>query len=107
VGRKPEKELIKPGGENVYPEEVERVIRELTQVAAVCVIGVSDKKWGEAVKAVVELAPGEKLSADEVTEAVASRIASFKKPRYVDFVESLPRKSSGEIDRLAVKEAHG
>jgi acyl-CoA synthetase (AMP-forming)/AMP-acid ligase II len=107
MGRKPEKELIKPGGENVYPEEVERVIRELTQVAAVCVIGVSDKKWGEAVKAVVELASGEKLSADEVTEAVASRIASFKKPRYVDFVESLPRKSSGEIDRVAVKEAHG
>jgi acyl-CoA synthetase (AMP-forming)/AMP-acid ligase II len=107
VGRKPEKELIKSGGENVYPEEVERVIRDLTQVAAVCVIGVSDKKWGEAVKAVVELAPGEKLTADEVTEAVASRIASFKKPRYVDFVESLPRKSSGEIDRVAVKEAHG
>lgn len=107
VGRKPEKELIKSGGENVYPEEVERVIRELTQVAAVCVIGVSDKKWGEAVKAVVELSPGEKLTADEVTEAVANRIASFKKPRYVDFVESLPRKSSGEIDRVAVKEAHG
>jgi acyl-CoA synthetase (AMP-forming)/AMP-acid ligase II len=106
VGRKPEKELIKSGGENVYPEEVERVIRELSKVAAVCVIGVSDKKWGEAVKAVVELAPGKKLTADEVIEAVASRIASFKKPRYVDFVESLPRKSSGEIDRAAVKEAH-
>ncbi|HEY43472.1 MAG TPA: AMP-binding protein [Anaerolineae bacterium] len=107
VGRKPEKDLIKSGGENVYPEEVERVIRELPQVAAVSVIGVPDPKWGEAVKAVVELEPGESLTADEIIEAVAGRIASFKKPRHVDFVEELPRGPGGEIDREAVKAAHG
>jgi long-chain acyl-CoA synthetase len=106
VGRKPEKDLIKSGGENVYPEEVERIIRELPKVAAVSVIGVPDPKWGEAVKAVVELEPGGSLTADEVIEAVANRIASFKKPRQVDFVDELPRGPGGEIDREAVKAAH-
>jgi acyl-CoA synthetase (AMP-forming)/AMP-acid ligase II len=107
VGRKPEKDLIKSGGENVYPEEVERIIRELPKVAAVSVIGVPDPKWGEAVKAVVELESGGSLTADEVIEAVANRIASYKKPRQVDFVDELPRGPGGEIDREAVKAAHG
>lgn len=106
VGRKPEKDLIKSGGENVYPEEVERIIRELPQVSAVSVIGVPDPKWGEVVKAVVELVPEGSLTADEVIEAVSSRIASFKKPRHVDFVEELPRGPGGEIDREAVKATH-
>ena len=82
------------------------IIRELPQVAAVSVIGVPDAKWGEAVKAVVELEPGGSLSADEIIEAVVSRIASYKKPRHVDFIEELPRGPDGEIDREAVKAAH-
>jgi acyl-CoA synthetase (AMP-forming)/AMP-acid ligase II len=107
VGRKPEKELIKSGGENVYPAEVEQVIQDLPQVVAVCVIGVPDKKWGEAVKAVIELAPGVSLSADQVRSAVSERIASYKKPRFVDFIDKLPLTSEGEIDRVAVKAEHG
>jgi long-chain acyl-CoA synthetase len=107
VGRKPEKELIKSGGENVYPAEVERVIAELPQVAAACVIGVPNPKWGEAVKAVVELIPGKTLTAEQVAAAVAGRIAAYKKPQFVDFVERLPRKENSEIDRVAVKAAHG
>lgn len=107
VGRKPEKELIKSGGENIYPAEVERAIRELPEVAAVCVIGVPHPKWGEAVKAVVELEPGQTLAAEQVGAAVAGRIAAYKKPQFVDFVERLPRKENGEIDREAVKAAHG
>jgi long-chain acyl-CoA synthetase len=107
LGRKPEKDLIKSGGENVYPAEVEAVILEMPQVEAVCVIGVPDAKWGEAVKAVVELKSEEQLTAEEVSEAVAGRIASFKKPRYVDFVVGLPRQPNGEVDRQAVKAAHG
>ncbi len=107
AGRKPEKELIKSGGENVYPAEVERVILELPQVAAVCVIGVPDEKYGEAVKAVVELIPGDELSEDAVQQAVADRIASFKKPRSVEFVEALPITDSGEVDREQVKANHG
>ncbi len=107
VGRKPEKELIKSGGENVYPAEVERIIQELPQVEGVCVIGVPDEKWGEAVKAVVELVPGEKISEMQIADAVASRIAAFKKPRYVEYVERLPRLPDGEIDRATVKSDHG
>lgn len=107
VGRKPEKELIKSGGENVYPAEVERVIQEMPGVAAVCVIGVPDAKWGEAVKAVVELAAGKSLAAEQIISGVASRIAAYKKPQRVDFVEKLPRQPNGEIDRAAVKSRHG
>ncbi|HET7088783.1 MAG TPA: AMP-binding protein [Anaerolineae bacterium] len=107
VGRKPEKDLIKSGGENVYPAEVERVIQELPEVAAVCVIGVPHPKWGEAVKAVVELKPGQALTAEQVSAAVADRIAAYKKPQSVNFVEKMPRQPDGEIDRTAVKAAHG
>ena len=107
VGRKPEKELVKSGGENIYPAEVENVIRELPAVVDVCVIGVPDKKWGEAVKAVIELHPGETLTAEEVSSFVAEQIASYKKPQSVDFVDELPRTESGEIDRAKIKETHG
>lgn len=107
VGRKPEKELIKSGGENIYPAEVERVILDLPEVAAVCVFGVPDEKYGETVKAVVELNAGEELSADSVQQSVADRIASFKKPRLVEFVEALPRLDSGEVDREQVRASHG
>jgi acyl-CoA synthetase (AMP-forming)/AMP-acid ligase II len=107
AGRKPEKELIKSGGENVYPAEVEQVILDLPEVAAVCVIGVPDKKYGETIKAVVQLNPEDELSADSVQQAVTDRIASFKKPRLIDFVEALPRLESGEVDREQVKETYG
>jgi long-chain acyl-CoA synthetase len=107
VGRKPEKELIKSGGENVYPAEVERVILDLPEVVAVCVFGVPDKKYGETVKAVIELNPGDELSADSVQQAVADRIASFKKPRLIEWVETLPRTDSGEVDREQVKANYG
>jgi long-chain acyl-CoA synthetase len=106
LGRKPEKDLIKSGGENIYPAEVEFAISSLPQVAAVCVIGVPDETWGESVKAVVELQAGADLSADQVIERVAERIASYKKPRTVVFVESLPRTPDGEIDRQAVKSTY-
>ena len=107
VGRKPEKELIKSGGENVYPAEVEHVIAELPEVEAVCVIGVPHEKWGEAVKAVVECKAGKTLTAEQVIAAVAGRIAAYKKPQFVEFVEKIPRQENGEIDRAAVKAAHG
>ncbi len=108
AGRSPAKELIKPGGENVYPAEVERVILEHPAIADVVVIGVSDAQWGEAVKAVCVAKPGVAApSAEALIEFVGSRIARFKKPKHVVFVPALPRNASGMIDRLAVRQAHG
>ncbi|MCK5053311.1 MAG: AMP-binding protein [Anaerolineales bacterium] len=106
LGRKPEKDLIKSGGENIYPAEVEFAIESLPQVYAVCVIGVPDETWGETVKAVIELKPGETLTDKEVIETVTARIADFKKPRQIQFVEALPRTSEGQIDRAAVKSTY-
>ncbi len=103
TGRLPEKELIKPGGENVYPAEVETAILAHPLVEAVCVIGVADAQWGEAIKAVCVLKPEATLEEAELIEFVASRIARFKKPKYVTFVSELPKTKQGLIDRKKVK----
>jgi acyl-CoA synthetase (AMP-forming)/AMP-acid ligase II len=107
VGRMPEKELIKSGGENIYPAEVENVLQELPEVNAVCVFGVPDPEWGEAVKAVVEFIPGKSLTEEQIQQAVANRIASFKKPRIVEFTDTLPRGAEDRIDRAEVKMRFG
>ncbi|MBW2354390.1 MAG: AMP-binding protein [Deltaproteobacteria bacterium] len=107
VKRKAEKELIKPGGENVYPAEVERVILEHDCVKEVSVIGVPDKQWGEAVKAVCVLKPEKSLDIQDLIDFVASRIARYKKPKHVVFVDSLPRTEDGTIDREQVKRDYG
>ena len=107
VKRKAEKELIKPGGENVYPAEVEKVILTHAAVKEVSVIGVPDPKWGEAIKAVCSLKAGKTLPAGELIEYVASKIARYKKPQQVVFVDTLPKTAEGEIDRDQVKKDHG
>lgn len=106
VGRRPEKELIKPGGENVYPAEVETVIMEIPNVNAACVFGVPDAQWGEAIKAVVEC-EDTGLTAEQVIDHVAGRIARYKKPKWVEITDALPRTGSGDIDREAVKSRWG
>ncbi|HOA93294.1 MAG TPA: AMP-binding protein [Quisquiliibacterium sp.] len=108
AGRSPAKELIKPGGENVYPAEVERVVLEHPAVSEVVVIGVPDAQWGEAVKAVcVRRAGVAQPEAGELIDFVGARIARFKKPKHVVFVDALPRTSAGVIDRARVREEHG
>jgi long-chain acyl-CoA synthetase len=107
VKRKPEKELIKPGGENVYPAEVETVIMQMTGVSGVCVYGIPDPKWGEAIKAVVEVKAAGQLTAQQVSDFVGSKIARFKRPHAVAFTEALPRTAEGAIDRDAVKAKWG
>ncbi|MGH7355042.1 MAG: AMP-binding protein [Candidatus Rokuibacteriota bacterium] len=107
VKRKPEKELIKPGGENVYPAEVETVIMQMDGVTGVCVYGIPDTKWGEAIKAVVEVRAAGRLTAQQVTDFVGSKIARFKRPHVVAFTDALPRTGEGVVDRDAVKAAWG
>jgi len=105
VKRKPEKELIKPGGENVYPAEVETVIMQMADVTGVCVYGVPDAKWGEAIKAVVETKTGH--TPQQVIDFVGSKIARFKRPHTVVFTDALPRGADGAVDRDAVKARWG
>jgi long-chain acyl-CoA synthetase len=106
-GRKVEKELIKPGGENVYPAEVEKVILEHPAVQKAVVFGVPDPKWGEAIKAVCQLSSGEILEVQELIDFVARRIARYKKPHQVEFVDSLPLRPDGTPDRERVKALYG
>jgi long-chain acyl-CoA synthetase len=107
MGRVPEKELIKPGGENVYPAEVEKAILEHPLVQETVVFGVPDEKWGEAVKAVCVLRKGGTLRVSELSEFVASRIARFKKPKHITFVLELPKRKDGSVDREEVKAKYG
>jgi acyl-CoA synthetase (AMP-forming)/AMP-acid ligase II len=107
AGRKAEKELIKPGGENVYPAEVEKVILQHPAISKTVVIGVPDPKWKEGIKAVCELHPGKTLSAEELIRFVGERIASFKKPQYVEFVKELPIAADGSLNRAEVKKRYG
>ncbi|MEW6674078.1 MAG: AMP-binding protein [Thermodesulfobacteriota bacterium] len=106
-GRKADKELIKPGGENVYPAEVERVILQHPAVAKTVVFGVPDPKWKEGIKAVCLLEKGQSLAARELIRFVGERIASFKKPQYVEFVTDFPVLKDGTPDRAKIKAKFG
>ncbi len=106
-GRKAERELIKPGGENVFPAEVEKVILEHDAIKDVCVFGVPDPKFGEGIKAVCSLNPGATLTKDDLIKFCGSLIAGYKKPRYVEFINELPRTKDGTINREKIKAEYG
>jgi long-chain acyl-CoA synthetase len=106
-GRKAEKELIKPGGENVYPAEVERVILEHPSVDNVVVFGVPDPKWKEGIKAVCCLKAGANLDPNELIQFVGERIARYKKPQYVEVASDFPLLKDGSPDRAKIKELYG
>lgn len=93
------KELIKTGGENVYPAEVDAVFAEMPEVADAGCCGVPDRQWGEAVKAFVVLKPGATLTREEITARFKGRIAGYKRPRYIEFVDQLPRDPIGKLLR--------
>lgn len=106
-GRKADKELIKPGGENVYPAEVEKAIGEHAAIEHTVVFGVPDPKWKEAIKAVCQLKRGQTLAAQDMIKFVGERIASYKKPRYVEFVTEMPLLTDGGPDRDQIKALYG
>ena len=107
AGRKAEKELIKPGGENVYPAEVEKAILQHPAVEMTVVFGVPDPKWKEGIKAVCKLKEGERLEPHVLIDFVGERIARFKKPQYVDFITDFPVLEDGSPDRAKIKERYG
>jgi len=91
------KDMIITGGENVYSPEVEQAVAEHPAVAEVAVIGVPDDRWGEAVKAVVALRPGQQATGLEIIGFARERLAHYKCPSSVDIVGALPRNPSGKI----------
>jgi acyl-CoA synthetase (AMP-forming)/AMP-acid ligase II len=105
-GRSPAKELIKPGGENVYPAEVEAALVAHPAVLEAVVFGVPDPEWGEAVKSVCVFKPGQSATGEELIAFVANRIARYKRPKHVVFAAGLPKTASGAIDRNQVKDAY-
>ncbi|MFT4098902.1 MAG: AMP-binding protein, partial [Rhodoblastus sp.] len=100
------KDMIISGAENIYPAEVESAIFGHPAIAEVAVIGVPDDKWGEAVKAVVVLKDGADVSPDEIIAFARTRIAGYKAPRTVDFIEALPRNPSGKILKRELREPY-
>jgi len=102
-GRSETKALIKTGGENVYPAEVEVVLRQHPALADVAVLGIPDATWGEVVKALCVLRPGASATAEEIQEFVASRLARFKRPKVVQFVAEIPRTESGRLEKSALE----
>jgi acyl-CoA synthetase (AMP-forming)/AMP-acid ligase II len=84
------KDMIISGGENIYPAEIERVLKEHPGVRDVAVVGVPDREWGESVLAVVVPEEGRQPTPEEVVGWVRERLAGFKKPRFVEFVDALP-----------------
>ena len=91
------KDMIVSGGENIYSAEVENAISGHPAVAEVAVIGVPDPKWGEAVKVIVVLASGGAADAQGIIEFARQRIAGYKVPKSVEFVDALPRNASGKV----------
>ena len=95
------KDMIISGGENIYSWEVEEALRSHAAVAEAAVIGVPDAEWGEAVKAFVVMRDA--VSADDLIAHCRASIASYKKPKSIDFVEALPRLFNGKIDKKALR----
>jgi acyl-CoA synthetase (AMP-forming)/AMP-acid ligase II len=91
------KDMIVSGGENIYPAEIESALFGHPAISDVAVIGVPDDQWGEAVKAIIVRKPGASLDTAELIAYARERLAGYKVPRSVDFVEALPRNPSGKI----------
>ena len=100
------KDMIVSGGENVYPAEVESAIMGCPGVADVAVIGVPDAKWGEAVRALIVAAPGHSPSPEDIIAWARARIAGYKAPKSVDFIEALPRNPSGKVLRRELRQPY-
>jgi acyl-CoA synthetase (AMP-forming)/AMP-acid ligase II len=98
------KDIVITGGLNVYPAEVERVLRELPGVAEVSVVGLPDEKWGELVTAVIVPAAAGTVAAGQVEDWCRQRLASYKLPRRVVLVDDLPKGSTGKILKREVRD---
>ncbi len=100
------KDMIISAGENIYPAEIENVIRGHPEVADVAVIGVPHDLWGEAIKALVVKQAGSEVRAGDIQRHTRAHLAEFKVPREVEFVEQLPRNASGKLLKAVLREPY-
>ena len=101
------KDMIKPGGENVYTPEVESAIAAHPGVLEVAVIGIPDVKWGETIRAVITRRPGSSLTDTELMEWCRARMTHFKCPTSVVFVDTLPKGGTGKVQKGVLREKYG
>lgn len=97
------RDMIISGGENIYSWEVEEALRSHSAVREVAVIGVADEKWGESVKAFVILHDDAVVTGEQLIAHCKATIASYKKPRFIEFVDALPRLFNGKVDKKALR----
>jgi len=100
------KDIIISGGENISSIEIEKVLAAHPAVYEAAVVGVPDEKWGEVPKAFVSLKPGAQASEAELNDYVRERLAGFKAPKSYEFLESLPKGSTGKILKRALREPY-
>lgn len=100
------KDMIISGGENIYPKEIEDALYEMPQVAECAVFGIPDDKWGEVAAAYLLLRPDSLLGEDQVTRHCTEKLAPFKRPRIVQFVDDFPRTAIGKIQKNVLKEEY-
>jgi acyl-CoA synthetase (AMP-forming)/AMP-acid ligase II len=91
------KDMINRGGEKIYSLEVENIILRYSKVLEVAVVGVTDEFLGEAVKAAVALRPGQTASEEEIKKFCSEHLADYKVPKYIEFLDSLPRNPAGKV----------
>lgn len=100
------KDMIISGGSNIFPREIEEVLLQHPAVVEVCVIGVPDELWGEAVKAVVVLNPEMMVTAAEIIAFTAARVADYKKPKSVEFVTEIPKNAYGKVLKRELRDRY-
>lgn len=98
------KDMYRSGGENVYPAEAERVLLEHPKIMNASIIGVPDEKWGETGKAFIVLKDGESITLEEINYYLEGKVARYKFPKYIEFLEELPLTSSGKVKKYELKE---
>jgi acyl-CoA synthetase (AMP-forming)/AMP-acid ligase II len=101
------KDMIISGAENIYPAEIEEVLFTHPKILECAVIGVHDEEWGESVKAIVVCKQGESMTGEEVVEHCKQHLASYKKPKSVDFMDALPRNPAGKVLKTVLREKYG
>lgn len=97
------KDLIIKGGENISPKEIEEVLFTHPKVAEVAVVGIKDEVYGEDIKAFVVLKPGEEANAEEITEHCRTKLKTFKTPKKLQFIDSLPKNLIGKVERKELR----